>query len=50
MAIDLKPITQPQYTDIKILLNKARSIEEIKRDIIDNFSKQKKLFTLKFSS
>ena len=39
-----------KYTDIKILLEKARSIEEIKKDIIDNFSKQEKFFTSKFSS
>ena len=39
-----------KYTNIKILLDKAKSIEEIKKNIIDNFPKQKKPFTSKFNS
>ena len=39
-----------KYIDIKILLDKARSIEKIKKDIIGNFSKQENPFTSKFSS
>ena len=39
-----------KYMGIKMLLDKAKSIEEIKKDIIDNFPKQEKLFILKFSS
>ena len=39
-----------KYTDIKILLDKIRSIEKIKKDIIGSFLKQKKPFILKFNS
>ena len=39
-----------KYTDINILLDKAKSIKEIKKNIIGNFSKQEKPFTLKFNS
>ena len=44
------PLLGHKYTDIKILLDKARSIEKIKKDIINNFPKQEKPFTSKFSS
>ena len=39
-----------KYMDIKILLNKAKSIKEIKRAIIGNFPKKKKFFASKFNS
>ena len=44
------PLFGGKYTDIKILLDKAKNIEKIKKNIIGNFLKQEKLFTLKFSS
>lgn len=34
-----------KYIDIKLLLNKITSIKEVKKNIISNFPKQKKLFT-----
>ena len=46
----LNPLLDCKYTNIKILLDKTKNIEEIKKDIISNFSKQEKLFTSKFSS
>ena len=37
-----------KYINIKILLDKARSIEKIKKDIISNLFKQEKSFISKF--
>ena len=39
------PLLGRRYTDIKNLLDKARNIENIKKDIVVNFLKQKKFGT-----
>ena len=41
------PLLGHCYTDIKDLLDKAINIEDMKKDIIINFSKQKRFTTLK---
>ena len=45
----LAPLSDYHYTDIKNLLDKARNIKNIKKNIMIDFLKQKKLIILNFN-